>query len=197
MRKRIVTILAGALVVANLAAPMAAQSAAPKELKMFLRWDGDGAGGCAATYLSTEDAPDEGNGCAFTFQPAQEALIASGQGALVHDWPGMLPKPAKMQAGSLKGEFVVEAYAAAQATLEISVSATTSSGTTSIGTFTSDALNLAPTQTAPVNFEIAIPKGLVGKKVTGISLSTTFRGASAQSYIELDAPAAFITIPVK
>ena len=196
MNKRIVSILAGALVVANFAAPMAAQSA-PKQLKMFLRWDGDGAGGCAATYLSTQDAPDEGSGCAYTFQPAQEALIASGQGALVYEWPGMLPKPAKMQAGAVKGEFVVEAYAAAQTTLEVEVRATTASGTTTIGTFTSDAINLAPTQQAPVNFEIAIPKGLVGKKVTGVSLSTTFRGVSAQSYIELDAPAAFITLPVK
>lgn len=197
MKKRIVSILAGALVVANFAAPMAAQSAAPKQLKMFLRWDGDGSGGCGATYLSTEDAPDEGNGCAFTFQAAQEALVASGQGALAHEWPGMLPKAAKMQAGVVKGEFVVEAYAAAQATLEVEVRATTASGTTTIGTFTSEALNLAPTQQAPVNFELAVPKGLVGKKVTGVSLTTTFRGVSAQSYIELDAPAAFITLPVK
>ncbi len=197
MRKKIVTILAGALVVANLAGPIAAQSKPAKELKLFLRWDGDGAGGCGATYLSTEDAPDEGNGCAFIFQPAQEVLVASGQGPLVHEWPGLLPKPAKVQAGALKGEFVVEAYAGAQATLEVVARASTSSGTTEIGTFTSDPINTVYTQQVPVNFELAIPKGLVGKKVTGISLSTTFRGVSAQSYIELDSPASFISVPVK
>lgn len=197
MRKKIVTILAGALVVANLAGPIAAQSKPAKELKLFLRWDGDGAGGCGATYLSTEDAPDEGNGCAFIFQPAQEVLIAAGQSALVHEWPGLLPKASTLQKGALKGEFVVEAYAGAQATLEVVARATTSSGTTEIGTFTSDPINTVFTQQVPVNFELAIPKGLVGKKVTGISLSTTFRGVSAQSYIELDAPAAFISVPVK
>jgi hypothetical protein len=197
MKKKFVTILAGALVVANLAGPIAAQSKPAKELKLFLRWDGDGAGGCAATYLSIEDAPDEGNGCAFTFQPAQEALIASGQGALTHEWPGLLPKPAKGQAGVVKGEFQVEAYGAANATLEIVLRATTSSGSTEIGSFTSDALNLAPTQTALVSFELPMPKELVGKKIEAVSLSTTFRGASAQSYIELDAPAAFISLPVK
>ncbi len=195
MRKSIVTILAGVLVVANFAAPIAAKPA--KELKLFLRWDGDGSGGCGATYLSAEDAPDEGNGCAFIFQPAQEVLVASGQGPLVHEWPGMLPKPAKVGAGVLKGEFMVEAYAAAQATLEVEVRATTSKGTTAIGSFTSDAFNTAYTRQVPVSFEIAIPKGLVGKKVEAVSLSTTFRGVSAQSYIELDAPAAFISLPVK
>lgn len=195
MRKTIVAILAGALFAANFAAPTVAKPA--KELKLFLRWDGDGAGGCAATYLSTEDAPDEGNGCAFTFQAAQEVLIASGQGALVHEWPGMLPKPAKVGAGALKGEFMVTGYAGAQATLEIVLRATTSSGTTEIGTFTSDPLTFVPEQQVPVNFEIAIPKALVGKKVTGVNLSTTFRGVSAQPWIELDAPAAFITLPVK
>lgn len=197
MRKSIVAALAASLVVANFAAPLAAQSKPAKELKMFLRWDGDGAGGCAATYLSLEDAPDEGNGCAFTFQAAQEVLVASGQGALAHEWPGLLPKPVKVAPGSLKGSFVVEAYAAANATLELEVRATTSSGIVSIGTFTSPALNLAPTQTAQVDFELPIPKGLAGKKVTGLSLTTTFRGASAQSYIELDAPAAYITLPTK
>lgn len=197
MKKKFVTILAGALVIANLAGPIAAQSKPAKELKLFLRWDGDGAGGCAATYLSLDDAPDEGNGCAFTFQPAQEALIASGQGALVHEWPGLLPKPVKGQAGVVKGEFVVTAYAAANATLEVQVRATTSSGTVTIGDFTSAALNIAPTQTAPVTFELPMPKELIGKKIEAVSLSTTFRGASAQSYIELDAPAAFITLPVK
>lgn len=197
MRKKIVAILAGALVVANLAGPMAAQSKPAKQLKLFLRWDGDGAGGCGPTYLSLEDAPDEGNGCAFTFQVAQEVLTAAGQGPLTHEWPGLLAKPATLQKGALKAEFAVEAYAAAQATLEVVARATTSSGTTEIGTFTSEAINTAYSQQVPVSFEIAIPKGLVGKKVTGISLSTTFRGVSAQSYIELDAPAAFISLPVK
>ena len=197
MRKTIVTILAGALVAANLVGPIAAQSKPAKSLKLFLRWDGDGAGGCAATYLSTEDAPDEGSGCAYTFQVAQEVLVASGQGALVYEWPGMLPKPAKVGAGALKGSFVIEAYAAAQATLEIEARATTASGTQTIGKFTSAAFNTAYSQQVPLDWEIAIPKGLVGKKVTGISLSTTFRGMSAQSYIELDNPAAFITLPVR
>lgn len=197
MRKKIVTILAGALVVANLAGPIAAQSKPAKQLKLFLRWDGDGAGGCGPTYLSTKDAPDEGNGCAFIFQAAQEAFIAAGQPPLVHEWPGLLPKPATLQKGALKGEFTVEAYAAAQATLEVVARATTSSGTVEIGTFTSDPIISAYNRQVPVSFELAIPKGLVGKKVTGISLSTTFRGVSAQPYIELDAPASFVTVPVK
>lgn len=195
MRKSIVLALVGGLLLGALA-PVAHTKPA-KELKLFLRWDDDGAGGCGATYLSVEDAPDAGNGCAFTFQAAQEAFAASGQPLLVHEWPGILPKPVKAAPGSVKGAFTVEAYAAAQATLEVEVRAMTSSGIVSIGTFKSDAFNTAYGQAVTMEFDLPLPKGLVGKKVESVSLSTTFRGQSVQSYIELDTPAAYITLPTK
>jgi hypothetical protein len=196
MRKAIV----GAVLVALVAGAVAAPAQAAKELKLFLRWDSDGAGGCGPTYLSTEDLPDEGNGCAFIFQPAQEAFIAGGQGALVHEWAGGLKKAVTLNSGKVKGEFVVHAYAAAQATLEIELRASTSKGTETLGTFTSAAFNGALTTSTgevPVSFEIAIPKKLIGAKVTGFHLATTFRGVSDQTWIELDAPAAFLAIPIK
>lgn len=195
MRKSFVAALVGGLMVASLAAPMAAQSA-PKELKLFLRWDDDGAGGCGAQYLSVKDEPDAGNGCAFTFQAAQEVLTAAGI-PLIAEWPGLLPKPVKMSAGQAKGSFLIQAYAAAQATLELELRATTSSGSTTIGNFTSAPFNATRGLPATVEFAFDIPKSLVGKKVTGFALSTAFRGVGAQTYIELDAPAAFISLPAK
>lgn len=186
--------LAAGLLFATTAMPV---TAAPKELKLFLRWDDDGAGGCGPTYLSPEDDVDGGNSCAFIFQVAQEAFAASGQEVLTHQWPGVLAKPVKLMAGKVTGEFTVKAYAAAQATLEVALSATTKKGTVEIGTFTSDAFNTAAAQSVPITFELDVPKALVKKKIESISLSTTFRGVSVQSYIELDSPAAFLTFPVK
>lgn len=197
MRKSFVTALVGGLVFASLAGPIAAQSAPSKELKLFLRWDGDGSGGCGATYLSVQDAPDEGNGCAFTFQAAQEVLTVAGLGPLAAEWPGVLNKPVKVSAGKATGSFTVQAYAAVQTTLELELRATTASGTTTIGTFTSQPLNVAEGRPATVDFELDIPKALVNKKVTGFSLTTAFRGVGAQTHIELDAPAAFISLPTR
>jgi hypothetical protein len=196
MRKSFVTALVGGLMVASLAAPMAAQSA-PKELKLFLRWDDDGAGGCGAQYLSVKDAPDPGDGCAFTFQAAQEVLTVAGLGPLAAEWPGLLKKPVTVSAGQAKGAFTVQAYAAVQTTLELELRATTASGTTTIGNFTSAPLNAAQGRPATVEFALDIPKGLVNKKITGVSLTTAFRGVGAQTHIELDTPAAFITLPAR
>ncbi len=195
MRKAFALALVGGLVLATFTGTAAQSKAAAKGLKLFLRWDGDGSGGCGPTYLSVEDAPDDGNGCAFVFQAAQEVLVAAGQDALTHEWPGALPKPVTLIAGKAKGSFVVRAYAAVQTTLEVEMLAITAKRSESIGTFTSDAFNLAPTQRATVEFALKIPKGLVNKKVESVSLATTFRGVSQQSYIELDSPAAFITLP--
>lgn len=190
--------LVAGLVLATVAAPIAAQSKpAAKGLKLFLRWDDDGSGGCGATYLSVQDAADGGNGCAFTFQAAQEVLTAAGVGPLTHEWPGLLPKPVKVLAGKATGSFTVRAYAAAQSTLELELRATTSSGSVTIGTFTSAPFNATRNLPAMIDFELPIPKSLVNKKVESFSLSTTFRGVGAQTYIELDNPAAFITIPAK
>jgi hypothetical protein len=203
--KKVIGALAAALVAASLVAPAAAKprlkvAAGPKQLPMFLRWDGDGAGGCGATYLSREDAPDEGNGCAFIFQAAQEVLIASGQGALSHEWPGLLDKPVKLSAGKVTGEFEVKAYAGIQATLEVVLTASTKKGSTEVGTYTSPAFNTvlsSSTGTVPISFEFNVPKALVNKKVTAFNLTTTFRGVSQQSYIELDAPPARLIFPIK
>ena len=197
MRKPLAVAVAGGLVLATLTGPAAPSSAAAKPLKLFLRWDGDGSGGCGPTYLSVEDAPDEGNGCAFIFQAAQEAFVAAGQDALTHEWPGALKKPVTVVAGKAKGSFVVRAYAAVGTTLEVEMLATTSKGSVTIGNFTSEPFNLGFGQSAPVEFSLKIPSKLVNKKVESVALSTTFSGVSQQSYIELDSPAAFITLPVK
>lgn len=196
VRKSLAVAILTGIVFAALGAPMTAQSKT-KELKLFLRWDDDGAGGCGATYLSPEDAPDAGSGCAFIFQPAQEVFAASGQPVLTHEWPGLLEKPVTIKAGKAVGSFMVSAYVAAQSTLELELRASTANGSVTIGSFVSDPFNVAPTQMVPVEFELDIPKALVNKKITSLSMSTTFRGASAQTYIELDNPAAYITLPVK
>jgi len=195
-RKLLVTALVAGLAFAGATTPVTAKKKA-KELKLFLRWDDDGAGGCGPTYLSPEDAPDEGNSCAFIFQPAQEVLVASGQGALTHEWPGLLKKPTKFTAGKIKGEFEVTAIAAAQSSLEVVLSALTKRGSVEIGTFTSDTFNTTFVSSVPITFEMKVPKKLVNQKVESVNLSTTFRGVSSGSYIELDDPPAFITFPTK
>jgi hypothetical protein len=195
-KKLLVTAMVAGLAFAGATTPVTAAKRA-KELKLFLRWDDDGAGGCGPTYLSPKDAPDAGNSCAFVFQPAQEVLIVSGQGALTHDWPGLLKKPTTFTAGKIKGEFEVTAIAAAQSSLEVVLSALTRRGAVEIGTFTSDTFNTTIVGSVPITFEMKVPKKLVNQKVESVTLSTTFRGVSAQSYIELDDPPAFITFPTR
>lgn len=192
MKTRSMLVVVLCLVAGAIATPHA-MAGKGKKLTLFLRWDGSD---CGATYLSIEDAPDAGNSCAFRFQAAQEVLTAAGMGPLTHVWPSQLDKPVKLSKGVVEGTFVVKAYAAAATTLEVGLDAITQKGTVALGSFTSDPINTHWTAAVPVDIEIDIPKKLVGKKVESFVLSTTFRGVSTQSYIELDNPAAFLTFPV-
>lgn len=183
--------------------PVAAPQFVEKELTFYLRWDDDGAGGCAgAQYLSLEDGEDPGSGCAYTFQPANEVFHATGaEDPLVREWPAANGVPFKIDASrKVMATMVVRGSGNPQARLDLgltgSVKDTVSdiaSGSTGNFTLASSGSSAQGPQT--FNVEMEIDKALDKADLSTLVLSTEFRGAAASIYIDLEGPS-FITIPV-
>ena len=161
--------------------------------KYFMRWDGDGQT-CGANFLSVKDAPDGGNGCEFTFQPAQEVLIASGQGALARDWAARDGLPFVLNtAKPIKGQINVFEVASVAGQLEIVLSGMSGGSAVELGSKVVD-VPTAPMDVATVEFAIKPPKKFNKKIFTGFNMNLVQRGV-ALSYMELDDPASSVTIP--
>jgi hypothetical protein len=189
MRKIITILLAAAVGTAFL---IPAADAGSKTRSFFLRWDDDGAGGCGPFYLSTKDLPDSAGTCWYTFQPAQEVLTAAGM-QLVREWSTTDGVPFTMGAGDLHGEITMNARVSAGTTLDLEVRS-------NLGTIATESLSFSTTPVGPtqtLEFDVSIPKKMIGKKVTGVTLSTTVRGVMVTGWIELDNPPSFITFPIR
>ena len=198
MKKLIVAALTLGLVAGAALVPAAAAKKSklkPTETTFFLHWDDDGSGGCGPTSMSTEDTEDAGNGCNFIFQPAQELLIASGQTMLTTLWPAADGVPLRLDASrKVTGELTVARIAALDSYVDIVLSGTAGGRSIEIGTFTSEKLNDGP-GAETIEFDIA-PKGALDKKVfTALELSTTIRGVTALTYVDLETSPSFVVVP--
>ena len=206
MKKILATALAGGLVLGALVAPAAAKKKKkPKapvpvasEVKYFLRWDGDGTT-CDAQYLSIEDAEDGGSGCESIGLPAQEVLIATGQGALTHEWPAQDGLPFVLDATrKITGEITMRGLVGANSKVEVVVSGEVDGEVKEIASGETQAQNFAVTgQTGPqvLKFEIAPDAALNGKTVQSLLLTTTTRGVNVLTYFDLENPPSFMTVP--
>ncbi len=208
MKKIIVTALVGSLIAGALAAPATAKKKKPKtptgvasELKYYLHWDDDGAGGCGgAQHMSTEDKEDPGSGCEFTFLPAQEVFVASGaQAPLSREWPASDAVPFVLDATrKITGEITMRGGAGVQARIEVVVTGVVNGEVVEVAKGETQRVNFAVTgQTGPqiLKFELTPDAALNGKTFEGLTLKTTTRGFTAASYYDLENPPSFMTVP--
>lgn len=208
MKKLIATALVGGLVMGALVAPATAAKkkkkpkvpvAVASETKFFMHWDDDGAGGCAgAQYLSIEDKEDPGSGCEFTALPAQEILIATGQGALSREWPATNGVPLVLDAArKITGEIVMRGSAGAGAKVEVVVTGMVDGAVVEIAKGETQTVNFAASgQTGPqvLKFELTPDAALTGKTLEGLTLTTTTRGVTGATYYDLEGPS-FMVVP--
>jgi hypothetical protein len=167
------------------------------EAKFFMHWDDDGAGGCAGmVHMDLEDKPDPGSGCEFVAQPANEVLIATGQG-LSRDWPASAGLPLVLDASrKIVGEISIRG-AAGRGTVDVVLSGTVGDESVELGTASAPFQVVASGQTgaAIASFEIQPDAALNMKSLTSLNLNTMVRGVTAATYIDLDNPPSFVTIP--
>jgi hypothetical protein len=193
-------LLAGALIAPADAAKKKKKKKVPSvaaEAKFFMHWDDDGAGGCAGmVHMDLEDKPDPGSGCEFVAQPANEVLIATGQG-LSRDWPASAGLPLVLDASrKIVGEISIRG-AAGRGTVEVVLSGTVGDESVELGTASAPFQVVASGQTgaAIASFEIQPDAALNMKSLTSLNLNTMVRGVTAATYIDLDNPPSFVTIP--
>ncbi len=195
-----------ALVVGLVAASMTGTSAQAKkakwvqsELKFFLHWDDDGADGCdGMVHMSLEDTPGD-TSCEFVLNGLNEVLIASGQEPLSRDWPASAGVPFVLDATKpIIVEMVINGAAGAQAGYDIVLSGASGSSTKELAVGTTETTTgpILATGPATVKFEATPDKSLNRKKFTSLNLNTIARGLHAITYVEMEDPPSFVTVPV-
>lgn len=166
--------------------PVPAVTLVPGELKYFLHYPDDGAGGCTATtMMDLKDSPD--TGCSYTFQAAQEAFIASGQEILTNVYPATEGTPFILDASrKLGGEITLRGTVSYDTYAEIVLSGTVGGAEVVLAQGESAPANGAasgsvegqelpgPAVTVPLDLEI--DKTLDKQEVTALTLSVTIRG---------------------
>src|SRR3990170_5042375 len=157
----------------------------------YLRWDNSATEDCGPHYLSVINSPDPANGCWYTFQPAQEVLVLSGQ-TLTREWPAQDGLPLVLDAKrNLTGKITMNATVTAGTTLEIEVA----SNRGSLGSANLPFTYTPAARTYTLEFDLDIPNRLHGKKVGRLTLKTTVRGVMLIGWIELDDPPSYIRLP--
>ncbi len=204
MKRAIAVALALGLLAGAMVAPAEAGKKKKKkklvasEAKFFMHWDDDGAGGCGGmVHMDLEDKEDPGSGCEFVAQPANEVLIMAGQEALTRDWPASAGLPLILDAGRpILGEISIRG-AAGQGTVDVVLTGSVGGESVELGTAKAPFQVVASGQTgaAIAKFEITPPAGLNQKTLTSLNVNTTVRGVTVGTYIELDNPPSFVTIP--
>lgn len=195
MKRAVVVLVALGLLAGALVAPADAKkkkkktppaTMAPGELKYFLHYPDDGAGGCtAATHMDLQDSPD--TGCSYTFQAAQEGFEAAGQDLLAYVYPATEGTPFILDASrKLTGEITFRGTVSYQTKAVISLTGTVNGadvtlaeGETAPGngvaSNTVQGQNLpGPAVTAPI--ELELDKALDKLEVTALTLTVTIRG---------------------
>lgn len=202
MKRAIAVALALGLLAGAMAAPAEAGKKKKKKLvaseaKFFMHWDDDGAGGCGgAVHMDLEDKEDPGSGCEFIAQPANEVLIAAGQG-LSRDWPASAGLPLILDATRpIVGEISIRGLAG-RGSVDVVLTGLVDDESVELGTASAPFQVVASGQTgaAIAKFEITPDAALNQKTLTSLNLNTTVRGATVATYIELDNPPSFVTVP--
>jgi hypothetical protein len=209
MRKAIITALVLGLLAGSMALPAEAKkkkkkkppvvALAPTELKFFLHWDDDGAGGCTgAQYMDLTDKEGD-TGCSFTFQPAQEAFIASGaQDPLAYVWPATEGVPFTLDASrKIVIEWAMRANFAVNASVEVKIEGTAGGELKEIAAGQSSTFNAALTgQTGPVALKLELDPNADLDKLTfdTLQLTSTIRGVCS-CYEGRENPGSFLVMP--
>lgn len=205
--KRILAVgLTLGLIAAALVGPAhaAKKKPTPSSATFFLHWDPPSAGqeSCdGMQHMDLEDTPGD-TSCSFIFQPAQEALVASGQEPLSYVWPASSGVPLTLNASKkITGEFAMKGTFRVQTYVEWVLSGSTGGDFVDIASGQTEPHNAGPLgdPTGPPGPVILKIKGKASKKLdkkvfTSLQLMTTIRGY-ASSYISLDNPGSFITVP--
>lgn len=203
MRKAISVALALGLLVGAFIGPAEAgkkkkKKLVPSEAQFFMHWDDDGAGGCdGMVHMDLEDKEDPGSGCEFIAQPANELLIATGQEALSRDWPASAGLPLILDASRpIVGEISIRGLAG-KGSVDVVLTGSVDGESVELGTASAPFEVVASGQTgaAIAKFEITPDEGLNQKTLESLNLNTTVRGVTVATYIELDNPPSFVTVP--
>ncbi|MGI8407749.1 MAG: hypothetical protein ACR2L3_04490 [Actinomycetota bacterium] len=204
--KRILAVgLSLGLIAAALVGPAhaARKKLTPSSASFFLHWDPPSAGqeDCdGLQHMDLEDTPGD-TSCSFIFQPAQEALVASGQEPLSYVWPASGGLPLTLNASKkITGEFAMKGTFRVQTYVEWVLSGSTGGDFVDIASGQTEPHNAGPlgdpTAPGPVILKIEgkASKKLDKKVFTSLQLMTTIRGY-ASAYVSLDDPGSFITVP--
>lgn len=197
MKRTVVVLVAVGLLAGALIAPADAKKKkkkpptpvvklVPGELKYFLHYPDDGAGGCTATtHMDLKDSPD--SGCSYTFQAAQEAFAASGQELLAYSYPATEGMPFVLDASrKLTGEITLRGTISYQAKAELVLSGVvggadvvlaegeTAAGNGALSNSVQGQNLPGPAVTVPIDLEL--DKALDKQEVTALTLTVTIRG---------------------
>jgi hypothetical protein len=171
---------------------------APTELKFFIHWDDDGAGGCAgAQYMDLEDKAGD-TGCSFVFQPAQEVFMAAGEDPLSYVWPATAGVPFTLDASrKIVIEWAMRATVAVNTKVEVTIEGTTGGEMKEIAAGESPVFHGGATgQTGPILVKLELDPDKALDKLTfdSLTMTTTFRGVCA-CYEGREGPGSFVVIP--
>lgn len=222
MKKLVMVGLVAGLLAGSLVAPAEAKKKKPKpaapasvDLKFFLRQDSDACGE-SHEFLSLTDGTDLS--CAYTGGGAmyeayhqantnsdgavEENVPASPSGKVV--WTTEDGVPFVLDGSKhITGEIVLHAWdlngakpAAGQATFDVSLAGEVDGEMKELGTVSETFTALPDGAQHTVKIDWTAPADLVGKTITSLTVTTIQRGGAVGPHvIELDAPAAYITVP--
>lgn len=215
MRKLVALALLAGLVFGSVGVAEAAKKKKKKkkapvasELKYFLHWDSDGATpeGCTGpVHMNLQDATGDST-CNYTFQPLQEAFIATGaQAPLVYTYPATEGVPFVVDASrKLKGEIVLRGTFTIQGKVDLVLNATIGGQQVKLAEGSTAAANgvlssavqgqqmPGPPAVLPVDLEIN--KAADKQQVTALSLDVVVRGLH-RGGIDYEATPSHVIVP--
>ena len=169
----------------------------PTTKKFYLHYPAEG-GTCGTRFMDIVDSPD--SGCGFTFQAANEVFVQTGaQEPLTADWMAAKGLPlvlngSKPITASIGLASFVGTPSAGAAKLHLVLEGTAGGQLITLIDETKE-MQLTGQAGQTFDFSVKPPKSANGKKLTSLVAYTTVHGVSNTHGIELDSPAAFISVP--
>jgi hypothetical protein len=197
MKKTIVALLALGLVAGSLSGSAVAGKKKQKlfkgELSFYLHHEGCGEDNTLA-YMDLEDKSGD-DSCAYIFQPAQEAFVATGlSDPLTWSYAATDGVPFRLKAKKgVKGLLAIGHVGIVEGSVDVRLSGSTKKGSETLVEENLE-IGTAPPGTAEIDLDLAIPKKLNGKVFESLSVDVTIRGVAPQAWVSLENPATHITI---
>jgi hypothetical protein len=202
------------LIAGSLAAPAMAKKKKPRkpaavqvDQKFFLRRD-DCGGDADNPHLSVVDAPDAGNGCGNYAYGAPNEVIGNVDVPFAEVFPTTDGVPFVLDGSKeIKGSLTYDglhgkaenpvALGAGVHHIDIVLTGTVGGTSTEVGTASGEFTATPGTDQYTVDFSIKPESSLDKASFSSLELSLTVRGPGTMaSFLEMDDPASFITVPV-